>query len=467
MPKINLINPLFQSPYVYLQVAGSDGSDGSASGFHLRWDFLRTLGLEHLPKGNLSGTNPSYPSTIGFNKNNDFVKIYRIPYNNEYTVKLDFAQSPTSLTESNSDRFWHYNDFIPVSHTTSNKTSVIVSFVNTDMYDTVRAQTNPLTNPLLFLQQYTDVVEVKTVGKLLFKGVFELGIVNESPGVYTECRVETVSANHEVFDAPSDLDKYFISCRKRIAVKDTKEARTFLCENISSIRFSTVNAFVSKLTLSTYQDHIIGENGPSNGNGNFTFIKDFSLDDGQQDSNAEVYRRLEDIPKYVIDKKWPKYNNIDPITGEFTVSVQNYKDRWQDSLGLKEAVIKYLNLSKTDPKAIDFIPSDDANDEGLTEISVLDMLKLISLDFHAARMLGLGHIDLSKGGVAGPKDGGLDKEVIINYINSTSNSSQNVRNYLLERAPNSEPVLIAAINRPVSAITISSSRCIKCNAQFG
>ena len=30
-----------QSPYIYLQTVGSDGSDNSAPGIHLRWDLLR------------------------------------------------------------------------------------------------------------------------------------------------------------------------------------------------------------------------------------------------------------------------------------------------------------------------------------------------------------------------------------------------------------------------------------------
>src|SRR5690554_6403376 len=97
--KINYNNPLFQSPYTYIQAAGSDGKDGSAPGIHLRWDFLRALG-QHFPKGNLSGANGNYPSISGFNKSDDFVLVYRTTFNDNFNVTVDFVNSsPDSISE--------------------------------------------------------------------------------------------------------------------------------------------------------------------------------------------------------------------------------------------------------------------------------------------------------------------------------------------------------------------------------
>jgi hypothetical protein len=447
MPKINLINPLFQSPYTYLQAAGSEGTDGSARGIHLRWDFLRQLGSEHLPKGNLSGSNGTYPSTSGFNKNNDFVRIYRVPYNKEYNVVVDFQNIPDVINESGNERIWEYNGFIPVQFDPTNTTDVRLNFVDTDQYDLIRANIDPAVDPIAFLKQYTRVVEVQTVGKLMFKGVFDIDADQPENTTFSAFNVQTIALRHDNFDATSDLEKYSTTCIKQIARLDPVSRRTFICENIAFFRFSSFNFFIKKLTLSTYVDHIIGENGPVNGNGNFTLIDQFSLDDGDSDNNTLVFKRLEDLSKYVIDKRWPKYNDTNQSTGEFTVKVQNYKDRWLDPVGLKEAVKTYLDLSATDTQAIGYLESDDPENDALSEVSYLDMLKLVSLDFHASRMLGLGHIDLSRGTAPGIKDGGLTAAALIDFINNTNNSSVQVRDYLVEKAPNSEPVLLAAVNR--------------------
>lgn len=445
--KINLINPIFQSPYSYLQAAGSDGNDGSASGIHLRWNFFRQLGNEHFAKGNLSGPSGPYPSTSGFNKTEDFVNIYRVPYNREFTVTLDLSVAPTLLTENANEKIWHYNGFVPVPGEPANTTNVRVQFKNITVYNAIRAVIDPMTNPSGFLQQYHEIVEVHTEGKLMFKGVFDLGVVTPERESTAEFAVEAVSLIHHNFDATTDVEKFFISCRKRIKRLDPVGVRTFMCENIAGFRFRSSNFYLKKLVLSTYQDHILGENHERTGN--FELVGKFSLDDGMSDNNNLVFKRLEDVSKYIIHKRWPKYNDINSSTGEFTVNVQNYKDRWLDPEGLKPAVINYLDLSKTDPQAITYLPSEEADDSAAAEVSYMEMLRMVSMDFHAARMLGLGHIDLSKGTAPGIKDGGLAASVLIAYINNPFNSSSKVRDYLVSKAPNSDEVLTAAINRVI------------------
>jgi hypothetical protein len=69
-----------QNPYLYIQAAGSDGSDGSVRGIDLRWALLRSL-AGHLPKGNLAaGPGAAYPAAYGFNKTDDFVNVLRVTY---------------------------------------------------------------------------------------------------------------------------------------------------------------------------------------------------------------------------------------------------------------------------------------------------------------------------------------------------------------------------------------------------
>lgn len=387
---IELKNPIFQSPYTYVQAAGSDGSDGSAKGIHLRWSFFRKLGNEHLPKGELSGNSGPYPSTSGFNKDDDFVNIYRVSYNREFSVVLDFSNAPTSLTETTEEKIWHYNNFVPVPFEPTNTTNIRVHFRNIPLYNSIRTAVNPMTHPLDFIIAYNGIIEVSTPGKLMFKGVFELGIKDSDQEDSAEFGAEAVSLIHHNFDAATDTEKYFVSCRKKIRRRDKEETRTFMCENISSFRLKGSNYYVQKLKLSTYQDHILGENNKKDGK--LEFIGKFSL----TEKNEIAFKRLENPSEYVIDKQWPKYNEPNFTTGAFTVSVDNYQDRWSDVNGLKSAVSTYLDLSATDPQAIAYLPSEDDDDSAATEVSYLDMLRMISMDYHVARILGLGHIDTIK-----------------------------------------------------------------------
>ncbi len=85
MSRIDINNQLqIQSPYLYCQATGSDGSDGTKAGIHLRWDIMKELGYTHIPKGNLG--NPG----VGFNKTEDFVSLYRSVYNIDRITGIDF-----------------------------------------------------------------------------------------------------------------------------------------------------------------------------------------------------------------------------------------------------------------------------------------------------------------------------------------------------------------------------------------
>src|SRR5687768_11149856 len=104
MSKVDLLNsPIVQSPYTYLQAAGSDGSDRTVKGNQLRWDFLKTLGENHLAKGNYTLTTP-YVSSTGYNRSNDFIKIFRTPFVKKYFLKIDFQVSQTTEVTSGTTR---------------------------------------------------------------------------------------------------------------------------------------------------------------------------------------------------------------------------------------------------------------------------------------------------------------------------------------------------------------------------
>jgi hypothetical protein len=81
----------------------------------------------------------------------------------------------------------------------------------------------------------------------------------------------------------------------------------------------------------------------------------------------------------------------------FTTSVDNYKAKWDPAgaNGLREGVLHYLTLSANpgNATAIASLPAEDPSDKAVFEISYLQMLKLLALDFPVARMLGLGCID--------------------------------------------------------------------------
>jgi hypothetical protein len=364
---------LFQSPYVYMQSAGSDESDDSVRGFHLRWSLLKKLGDTHLPKGDYSVGD--YPTTIGYNRADDYVRIYKTPYQKEHFVEVDFTVSPDGLTEIGLTREWSYQDLVPVASEPTNYTHVDIRFTDIAKYDILRSTVNPNTDPLHFMESYTGLIEVRCRDKNMFMGEIELATGADG------LRLELVSLKDT-----SDLTSRYVSCR---SVLNTGESGAFFCDTIEFIRFDySVNNNPALIRLTTYDDYILGVNKA----GGWSYINQFALDDGNADSEENVFKRLEDSDNYQVDNNWRKFN--EPDGGEFRVNVQNYQDRWTMTEGLKNAVETYLTVSETDVKAVVTHTNDDpvVNDSQM-DISYLDMLNFVGLDFHVARMLGLGHID--------------------------------------------------------------------------
>jgi hypothetical protein len=179
-----------QSPYLYLQSAGSTGADGSTYGAHVRWLLNGNLGESHLPKGDFAATS------VNFNRPRDYVALRRSRYVERFPTVVDFSVAPNVVNDTLG--FWIY--------TTNTKTVVYIYFRNTARYGTVRASVDPAVQPLEFVKQYCpDLIEAELKEALFFAA--EIDVIRDQT---TEIRVETLSV-----DANVPLPNLFVSCRRR------------------------------------------------------------------------------------------------------------------------------------------------------------------------------------------------------------------------------------------------------------
>ena len=464
---------LIESPYLYIQAAGSDGSDGSADGIHLYWDFLRSL-AGHLAKGNLAaGPTARYPAPYGFNKADDFVTVLRVPYSRTYPCTVNFSTtSPTAVVETGPQRLWKF-DTVVASTNPGPHREVVVRFADIAQYDAVRPIVDPLTAPSRFLARYKGIVEVEVTNQLCFalsitavataqepvragffgnntglspaSGQGGAGVVRPS-GLFGDIRGGTVSSNFtgnasggtgadaldigaftgsqdsagtaptkpkegglrvEAISVSENLPgaELFISCRKRMppmppTIAAAPPPPRICAEDVRYFRFDYTDCTPAQLRLETYEQFIIGAMVQQ--------ANDWHLVGNRYaltDQDAIVYGRLEDPTLLNVNGKWPRYFGADPASGLFTTSVPNYKAKWDprlppsneptDDNGLKKAVISYLTLSMNpaNPTALASLPAQNPVDGGSFDISYLQMLKMIGLDFHAGRMLGSGCLD--------------------------------------------------------------------------
>lgn len=197
MPERNNIQILFpakefkvQSPFLYLQTVGSTGADGSTYGAHLRWLLLRNLGETHLPKGDYAAT------TINFNRQGDYVALFRSQYLKRFPTTVDFSVKPDVINDGQA--FWIYT-------TTNTNTVVYIHFRDTAKYASVHTAINPSTDPLKFVQQYCPgLIEAEVKDKLFFAAEFDV-----HRDATTVMRVEALSVETNV-----PLSPVFVSCRK-------------------------------------------------------------------------------------------------------------------------------------------------------------------------------------------------------------------------------------------------------------
>ncbi|WP_131701399.1 hypothetical protein [Chryseobacterium sp. FH2] len=379
-----------QTPNFYLQAVGSTGSD-STQGMHLRWSFGGELGENHLPKGNLASTN------VNFNKPEDFVKIYRAPYVKSIFT-LDLSVAPQLIDDS--QKLWVYKF--------NNNTRIFyIYFKNQNKYAQVRAGINPLTNPLGFIIQYgNELIEIQCRSDLFF--ACSLVINNQSPT--SSLQLETLSLPEN----NNTLSQY-LSYRKRLSFWDLN-SNYFNAEHGKTIRYRPDGCIVKALQFEFYSDFIVSTN---NGQG-WTLLGQFSL---TTDGN-EAFSRLDPIPQSnPVNGAWLRYNDA------AYVNTNNYKTKWEHpsqnplDRDIKTVVEQYIKLSdlQPNPKAFETLNINLANSsintsatisngdpgQGDTQISNLDILNVAALDYHTARMLGLGHLDIGSDalGVIGINEG--------------------------------------------------------------
>jgi hypothetical protein len=346
---------MLQSPYLALQSAGSLGTDASR-GILLRW-YLAGVLASHMPKGN------GAKNTLNFNKPDDFVTIYRAPWPGSAVParQLSFAaDKPTYVDDANSLLAFETGTATP-------RDSFYVRFLDAAAYTAARSSANPAQNMAGFLAAYgPNPIEVELRNRLAVACDIDL-----KPGLATyTVRVETLS----VGENRPQADKILTS-RRVLGPADGTTPR-LVAENMRSIRIACAGAQLNAVAFRCYDDVLTYVNQAKQ----WMPVGRFAL----TDDDTTAFLRLEDPPRTQVHGHWWKFND-----GAF-VSVNNYKQRWQQPDGLKAAVQEYVARSELDPQATAQIV---APEQGTISISYFDLLQIAGLDYHVARMLGLAAID--------------------------------------------------------------------------
>lgn len=370
-------NASLQSPHLYLQASGSLGAD-STKGIQLRWLLKRTLAT-HLPKANYA------VPFVNFNKPEDFVRIHRAPYSARVR-SLGFTEKPQLLHQYE----WVYN---------SAGEAFYLYFLDRARYDQVRASIDPALDPHGFLTAYGNgLLELEHKTKL----AFAVQLVFTPLGAPSTVDLELRSVEENKFAAPRA-----VSLRQRYVTQQLNQKKLF-SENIRSVRFRANQAALMRVSFEFYDDFLAA----SLDKREWEFIGKYALT--KDDSVA--FQRLEPLTGSVHGN-WLRYND------SAFVNIDNYQQKWNSgALPLEnrilETVNKYIDLSNdaanpeakelifyNDPAATPipgFEPEEDFDpSENQFEISNLFLLQIASLDYHVARMLGLGTLDLDVDIMAG------------------------------------------------------------------
>lgn len=370
-------NVCLQSPHLYLQATGSLGAD-STKGIHLRWLLKRSL-ANHLPKANYA------VSSANFNKPEDFVRIYRAPYS-AHVHSVGFTEKPQLLNPYE----WVYN---------SAGEAFYLYFLDRAQYDRVLALIDPALDPHGFLTAYgSALLELEHKTKLAF--AVQLAFTPLSAASTVDLELRSVEENK--FAAPRA-----VSLRQHYVTAQLNQKKLF-SENIRSIRFRANQAVLMLVSFEFYDDFLAA----SLDKHAWKFIGKYALT--KDDSVA--FQRLEPLPGNVHGN-WLRYND-----GAF-VNIDNYRQKWNSGAlppenRIVETVKKYIDLSNdvanaeatemffyNDPAATPipgFEPEEGFDpSESQFEISNLFLLQIASIDYHVARMLGLGILDLNVSIMAG------------------------------------------------------------------
>ena len=228
---------------VYLQAAGSNGSNGIAEGIHLRWTLTEELGDNHLPKGDYFSS--AAPLT-GFNKINDYVYISRAAYVNPVQVTVNF-ESDIPIIDFGRKR-WTYviNQVIGITKI-SNR--IWLTFTDVVLYNQLAVQLDPAMHFFDFLKQYSGIIEVKLANKDLFTAVFDF---RKSSGVSQAIlKLEATCKTNTQADTTGTLKvrkTQVLNAEMAVEVK-------MIAENIQSIRLKkTSSGYLQGLYVESYHD---------------------------------------------------------------------------------------------------------------------------------------------------------------------------------------------------------------------
>ena len=368
------------SSSLYLQAAGSDGSDGTPPGIYLRWNLAGELGDTHLPQGaasaGSSGQNP-------FIRPEDKVYLSRTPYINAPRQVLDFETARPVINYSR--RQWTYT--LTVSSGEKHFTNRLrLTFSDSREYKQQSLENDPADIPFEFLKSYQGFIRAELLGEL----AYFLSIDFRAAGNYGSLKLKVISSA-----AAGTADTQAASIYKTVeAGGDTPQQTEIWGDNMRYILFKkTGDSWLQSISFETY--HLFLNSRPENawtalGNG-------FGLSLNDQD----VFQQLE-RPAYPVDNLWPQFN------GGAKVRVANYQDKWLNSYpddpSLKAMVQQYLNLSLTDARASFELGEENADpDDPAMTLSALDLLNLMALDYHIARMLGMGYIYTGINSAAGQR----------------------------------------------------------------
>lgn len=368
---VNIPQYFNNSTSLYLQAAGADGSGGIPQGIHLRWSLTNDMGNNHLPQGDYYNTRPG---PTGYNRANDYVVLSRTPYTNQARFTLDF-QTAVPAVDSAGYQWTYVLNFVSGTQHLTNL--IRLSFRDQAQYRLLATAGAPQAAPFAFLKLYNGQIALEIDQKTAFAVGYDF---RRQSGSSASLKMQAISISET-----GGVSAETVSIRKTVtAATGAPVTGTFFGENLTRVQFNkSANGYLQSLSFETYDDFL-----KSRTPADWTVVgSDFAL----SLTDSTVFKRLE-TTAYPINDLWPQYRDGTRLR------VANYRDKWLNThpneVPVKTVIQTYLTLSETDPRAEGVIKSVDApaDDPGIA-ISYLDVLNLMSFDFHWARMLGLGHID--------------------------------------------------------------------------
>lgn len=230
-----------QGKQFFMKAAGSDYTDQTADGIHCRWSFKEKLFENHLPKGNLAIPTGPYPTSIGFNKANDFVRLFRIEYIQPVPIKISLnTDRPFQVDDPGATWVFRIKVYqIPYGDPTDAVFQYVeFRFMDNAQYATIRNTIDPNNNPLGFVQQYSGILEVEVQNQLMFAS--KVCFRHNDPASQTPAlvKMEAVSAPHT-----GATSGFQLACRKTCEVPAVEEISPSLIASIEEEEGNLANEY--------------------------------------------------------------------------------------------------------------------------------------------------------------------------------------------------------------------------------